>query len=217
MYYTIYKVTNKINGKFYIGSHKTRNLDDGYMGSGKYLNHAIQKYGVEYFTKEILFVFETSEEMYAKETEIVNKDFLATENTYNLKVGGFGGFDYINDNPEKYLTEKRLSALMTNEERTKRWMVKYNTDVQFRACVLNNLEKARITSHANNPEGTFKGRSHSEDTKQVMSSKAKERLQDPTANSQYGTMWINNGIECKKIKKDEPIPDGWNRGRKIKF
>lgn len=45
MYYTIYKTINKINGKFYIGAHATSNINDGYLGSGTSLLHAMKKYG----------------------------------------------------------------------------------------------------------------------------------------------------------------------------
>lgn len=216
MFYTIYKVTNQINGKFYIGSHKTKDLDDNYMGSGKYLKYAQDKYGMENFTKEILFVFDTPEEMYAKEAEIVNEDFLAEENTYNLKVGGFGGFDYINANPEKYLTEKRLSSLMTSEERQRRWREKYETSLEFRESILDNLKKAGVAHRMKYPEGTFKGKSHSEDTKRLISIKAKQRCADPTNNSQYGTMWITDGVHNQKIKITDSVPSGWKRGRVVK-
>jgi len=34
-------------------------------------------------------------------------------------------------------------------------------------------------------------------------------------NSQYGTMWITDGKENKKIKKESLIPEGWYKGRKV--
>jgi group I intron endonuclease len=49
----IYKTINLINGKIYIGQHYT-SVDDGYLGSGKYLLNAINKYGKENFKREIL-------------------------------------------------------------------------------------------------------------------------------------------------------------------
>lgn len=45
--YTIYKTTNKIDGKIYIGKHETQDLKDGYLGSGTHLKRAIKKYGEE--------------------------------------------------------------------------------------------------------------------------------------------------------------------------
>lgn len=91
IYYTIYKVTNKINGKFYIGKHQTSNINDSYYGSGRNIVKAIKKYGKENFYKEILFVFDTEQEMNSKEKEILTEEFISSDKNYNLGIGGEGG------------------------------------------------------------------------------------------------------------------------------
>ena len=56
-HYTIYKITNLINKKIYIGKHITNNINDNYMGSSIDLNNDIKKYGIIKFKKEILYDF----------------------------------------------------------------------------------------------------------------------------------------------------------------
>lgn len=95
MFYYLYEIRNNLNGKIYIGVHKTKRMDDGYMGSGKVIQSAIEKYGIENFTKVILETFESAEAMYAREKEVVNDKFLLREDVYNLRCGGHGGFDHM--------------------------------------------------------------------------------------------------------------------------
>ena len=88
MYYTVYKITNLVNNKEYIGYHQTNNLEDGYMGSGKLIKKAIEKYGIENFKKEYIDIFDNRESAEALESLLVNKEYTLREDTYNLSLGG---------------------------------------------------------------------------------------------------------------------------------
>ena len=85
----IYKTTNKINGKYYIGAHETSEFHDGYLGSGKLLKDAIDLYGKENFSREILEVCNSRTHMYERESVIVNQDVVKDEKSYNLTPGGY--------------------------------------------------------------------------------------------------------------------------------
>jgi hypothetical protein len=92
MYY-IYKITNLLNSKIYIGFHFSLDIsNDKYMGSGFIIRKAIKKYGVHNFKREILFEYDDIEEALSKEKELVNTNFVKRLDTYNLTIGGKGGF-----------------------------------------------------------------------------------------------------------------------------
>ena len=90
-YYLIYKITNLVNGKMYIGKHQTDYIDDGYMGSGKILKRAVSKYGIDCFRKEYLMSCESKEEMDYMERVFVDQTWISRADTYNIKIGGEGG------------------------------------------------------------------------------------------------------------------------------
>jgi len=89
-YHYFYKITNNINGHFYYGVHNTNNLEDGYMGSGIRLRMAYKKYGMENFSKEILKFFNSANEAFEYESEIVTETLVKDDNCYNIQEGGKG-------------------------------------------------------------------------------------------------------------------------------
>ena len=215
MFYYLYKITNKINGKIYIGAHKTQNLDDGYFGSGKLLILAIKKYGIENFEKDILNFFNTEKELFEAEVEIVNKEFVLRNDTYNLMEGGRGGFTYIDNNGLKY------SVFRDDKKRSKEYSKKgikilgeKRKDPVFCIKASKKISISLEKHYQNNP-GHFSGQNHTEETKKRIG-EANSKHQKGFGNSQYGTMWITNDIDNKKIKKSDIIPEGWKKGRVIK-
>lgn len=100
LHHYLYKITNLINGKIYIGirTSKVEPHLDSYLGSGARLKKAKKKYGYKNFKKEILFLAETREELEQMERLIVDEEFVNDEMTYNLALGGNGGL-LGEDNP----------------------------------------------------------------------------------------------------------------------
>ena len=206
MFYTIYKTTNLVNNKIYIGKHQTKNLNDGYIGSGKLLKSAIVKYGLENFEKEILFTFDNESDMNVKEAELVTEEFVKEDTNYNLCPGGKGGWGYVNE------------FILTNRDRVNNGRIGQSKNPGLRIHerkdfreILKKASKARVS--CGKPFDTFKGKKHTEETKQKIS-KTNSEKQSGRKNSQFGTMWITDGKENKKIKKDlDFIPEGWYKGR----
>lgn len=119
MYYYIYKITNKINGNFYIGRRQCVDSieNDNYFGSGKRLKIAIKKYGKENFTKEVLHVCLSLEELILSEKTIVSKELLENTNCYNLAVGGNGGFTFYKNRVYNHTEEAKNKISKANSGR----------------------------------------------------------------------------------------------------
>lgn len=97
MYGYIYKITNKINGKIYIGQHSKSDgsleeMDESYWGSGIKIINAIKKYGKEAFTREILYWCDSLEELNNKEKYYITTLNCLDDNLgYNIAEGGSAG------------------------------------------------------------------------------------------------------------------------------
>ena len=197
MFYTIYKITNLIDSKIYIGAHSTQDLNDGYMGSGKYLRNAIKKYGIENFKKDILFIFDNKQEMFSKEAELVTEDFIATSNTYNIKPGGSGG------NPGIVGAFKGMKHSESSKEKIRKSALSQVSTVEKRKKLSDNnwakrdpeAHRSHMRKIANRPRTTEHNRK--------------------VAEANLGKILVNDGMIAKRINKDQLSyyeSLGWNKG-----
>lgn len=89
MYGYVYITTNLINGKTYLGQHKSESYDSNYLGSGKLIRQAFQIYGFSNFSSRILVKCLSEESLnYFEELIIKNTDAVSDKNYYNLIPGG---------------------------------------------------------------------------------------------------------------------------------
>jgi hypothetical protein len=203
--YTVYCTTNLITHEIYIGVHKTLNPNDEYLGSGVRLNSAIKKYGKHNFKKDVLYIFDKAEAAYLKEKELVNEDFVSQSNTYNLKIGGKGGWDHFTD------YQSRNEKIAQNRD----YSSKDLRNKLSKAATKHNLQRGSLC-FGGKRDG-FKNKTHSEKARKNISNKLKGKV-----SSTKGRMWVHNLIQKKAImiypnELSTYLELGWIKGNKRNF
>jgi hypothetical protein len=215
MHYTVYKVTNLLNGKYYIGAHKTEDLNDGYYGSGVAVKQAIDKHGRDNFQKEILFIYNNADDMWLKEQQLVTEQVVKDRRSYNMCTGGG---TYPTEETKVDYETLRKNGLKGSQ---KQWEFYRNNPEILEEVKAKASASLKVTFARKG--GTWTGRSHSEETKELMRKvHAANGHMQGKKNSQYGTCWIYHPElkENKRIVKEqipEYITNGWIKGRKMTF
>ena len=189
----IYKITNLINNKIYIGKSKYNNLD--YYGSGMLINFAIKKYGKENFKREILCECSLQEELNEMERYWIQKLNATNKKIgYNKSVGGDGG----SYGP---LTEKHKQKL--------RGKIPWNKGKKFGP--LTEEHKQKISEKL---KGRIRPKRSKEWCKNISRGKKGTTPWNKGKNWENPRMWINNGIKDKFILiKERKKYSNWKDGR----
>jgi len=204
-YNYIYKTTNLKNGKFYVGMHSTDNLNDGYLGSGDRLRRSIRRNGKDNFKLEFLEFLSNRYSLSLREKELVNDDLLKDPMCMNLSLGGQGGLNSIEHGLKLKKGASNYQKQMWKDSEYRNKLTKVLCDNMKKNHRLGKIKY----------DGT-KGKNISEEHKRKIG-EANSIKQKGKNNSQFGTCWITNGIENKKIKPQDLIPDGWRLGRNLNF
>lgn len=175
--YYIYRITNNINHKTYIGQHKCYKsllVEDGYIGSGVILRKAQKKYGIENFTKEIITIAMSRSEANVLEKYYITKE--RKENTYgcyNIADGGQGGGQKGYHHTEE--TKKRISKSLKGREHSEEWKRKINENsTKFSGHHHSEESKAKISESEKGHRPYF-CRPRTEEEKRKISEKLKGR------------------------------------------
>ena len=194
-YHFIYKTTNLLSGRYYVGMHSTDDLNDGYLGSGTLLRRSINKHGKDNHSIEILEFLNSREELAARERELISLEEIAKKECMNLKVGGNGGLS----SPEHAYAfhaagGKAVRILMSNRHRER-----LKTDPEYKARISQKIKETLGCV------GAFTGKKHTLETLEKMK---RHTRQQGEKNSQYG--------KPKSEETKQKIRDSLKKTRELK-
>lgn len=228
----IYKTTNLINGKFYIGQDTHNN--PSYLGSGTILKQAIKKYGREHFIKEILEQCDTQAELNEREKYWIQETH-ALELGYNLAEGGFGVSNMSDDIKQKIskskigkkmsdATRQKMSIIFRGRkvsEETKRKLREINTGKKLSAEHKQKLREKRLGTKLTEEQKRKIGEKsklyrHSEESKQKIRLANTGRKHSEITKQKIGEKSKNKKIseQHKQLLRSFALGNQWNKGRK---
>lgn len=117
MFGYIYKTTNLINGKIYVGQHKANSFEpDIYIGSGTLFRRAVNKYGAENFKNELICECISQKDMDDKEILWI-EELNTTDSSigYNITKGGFGGAGPRTEQTKRQIAEYNTEKTLVND------------------------------------------------------------------------------------------------------
>jgi len=218
VFHYLYETTCLITDKWYIGVHSTANLFDGYLGSGLLLTRSVEKYGVDNHSRIWLEFFDSREEAFVREAEIVTQEFIDSNLLcMNLKPGGSGGWA-DEDNMWKATYSGLATQKLLNEIDCE-WREKRS---KARSEALRQSYEQGIRTPTGWPKEALANIWSEEASKKRAETQAKIGFNQKEKNSQWGTRWawVSNKTSTKKIPLDDLdifLSDGYVRGRKFKI
>jgi hypothetical protein len=181
---SIYKITNLLNNKIYVGKLKDTSVFETYWGSGILIQRTITRYGIENFKKEIL------EEVADANINDRERYWIKLFNAYDIKIGynlteGGEGGDVFSKKPDylKNITRKNMSKARKGMKQTPEWI------------------KNRIGMITGPRNGMF-GKKLSEVTRKKISLKLKGRKFTETHKKNMSNSKIGNKNPIYKILAD---------------
>lgn len=242
MNHYVYEITNLVNGKKYIGkrSCKCPIEEDKYIGSGKLLKKAIDKYGKENFKKDILQICKSEKQAYDREKYFINK-FNATDNReyYNIRDGGQG---FSSEDAKRLWKDENFRIKLSNRVISEETRIKISNSLRANPNASIGMKGKKHTDEARNKiSEALKGKEKTDEHKNKMSEISKKRYKETDVSEKMleGILkkWKDEGFkkkmsnthkgnkymlgkkhtEASKIKMSESLKGKtpWNKGRKM--
>lgn len=195
MYGYIYLTTNLINGKKYIGRRTSKKfLGEQYLGSGTHIKNAIQKYGKENFSVELLEMCDSWEQLVDRETyHIIKNDAVNSDLYYNMSYGGPNeGFTKDGNNIAKSEYARKINSEKHKGKKRSKEFCEHQRQL-----------------HLGKPSG-MKGHKHSDETKKLIGERSTinnlnrdKQIYINLSNKVKGNKMMNKDGKCIRVYPNE--------------